>query len=96
MYYVYIIKSKLNGRYYIGSSKNYNTRLNSHNSGRVRSTKAFRPWEIVYIEIFEHKSEALKREKQIKSYKSGDAFKKLISNQRRVGRAVECGGLENR
>ena len=96
MFYVYIIKSNFNGKYYTGSSKNYNVRLKSHNSGKVKSTKAYRPWELVYLESFEQKREALKREKQIKSYKSGNAFKKLIMNNRRDGRVVECGGLENR
>jgi len=33
---------------------------------------------IVYTERFDIKSDALKREKQIKSYKSGIAFKKLL------------------
>ncbi len=83
MYYVYIIRSKTKGRYYTGSSKNVFERLKSHNKGKVRSTKSFRPWEIVCIETFENKSEALKREKQIKSYKGGNAFKKLINNSRR-------------
>ena len=96
MYYVYIIKSKFKERYYTGSSNNHLVRLKSHNSGKVKSTKAYRPWKIIYLETFEHKSEALKREKQVKSYKSGNAFKKLIASYWRDGRVVECGGLENR
>lgn len=36
------------------------------------------PWEIVYKESFQTKKEAWLRERQIKSYKGGVAFKKLI------------------
>ncbi len=38
------------------------------------------PWELIYIEKFNNKIEAVKREKQIKSYKGGEAFKRLIKN----------------
>ena len=78
MYFVYILKSLKVLRYYIGSSENVDRRLSDHNSGKVKSTKAYRPWKVVYLETFNIKSDALKREKQIKSYKSGNAFKKLL------------------
>jgi putative endonuclease len=78
MYFVYILKSLKVLRYYIGSSENVARRLSDHNSGKVKSTKAYKPWEVVYLEKFNIKSDAFKREKQIKSYKSGNAFKKLL------------------
>ena len=78
MYFVYILKSLKVLRYYIGSSENVARRLSDHNSGKVKSTKAYKPWEVVYLEKFNIESDALKREKQIKSYKSGNAFKKLL------------------
>jgi putative endonuclease len=78
MYIAYIIKSLKVNRYYIGSTENIERRLLYHNFGKVESTKAYKPWMVVYTERFETKSDALKREKQIKSYKSGDAFKKLL------------------
>jgi len=42
-------------------------RLDQHNRGRVRSTKAYRPLELVYKESFKTKSEAYKREMFFKS-----------------------------
>ena len=78
MYEVYILKSEAYTRYYIGHSHNTAERLVTHNNGTVRSTKAYRPWKIVYSEPFANKQEAYKRERQIKSYKGGEAFKKLI------------------
>jgi len=84
-YKVYILKSPSFNRYYIGHSADVIKRLFKHNSRKVKSTKAFVPWEIVYTEFFESKSEAFEREMQIKRYKSGEAFKKLISSARRDG-----------
>ena len=80
MYFVYILKSLIHNRYYTGSTGDLKKRLNYHNSGKVKSTKNYKPWEIIYIENFNTKSEALRREKQIKSYKGGEAFKKLINS----------------
>jgi putative endonuclease len=77
-YKVYILKSLKYIRYYIGHSANIEKRLTNHNSGKVRSTKAYKPWKIVYTENMINKKEAYKREKQIKSFKHGEAFKKLI------------------
>ena len=78
MYYIYIIRSYSNGRYYIGHSKNLQRRLTQHNAGNVRSTKPYIPWEIVYTEPYTTKQEAYRREMQIKSYKGGRAFKELL------------------
>ena len=79
MYFIYIIESLIVIRYYIGSTENLEIRLSAHNSGKVKSTRAYKPWELVYTERFDTKSDAIKRERQIKSYKSGIAFKKLLS-----------------
>ena len=79
MYIVYILKSIKFDRYYIGHTANLDKRLKDHNRGKVRSTKAYIPWDIVYQETYSSKSDAYKREIQIKSYKSGDAFKNLLN-----------------
>lgn len=52
----------------------------AHNNGEVRSTKSGVPWRVVYTEDYNKKSEAVKREIEIKKYKSGIKFKKLVSN----------------
>ena len=79
MYFVYILQSIKDNKYYIGSTSNVEHRLNYHNSGRQRSTKHRIPFILVYTETFHNRSEAETREKQIKSYKGGEAFKKLKS-----------------
>jgi putative endonuclease len=77
MFYVYILKSK-NSQYYIGYTNNIEDRLRHHNSGASKYTRINRPWSIIYTEKFVDKKLAWLREKQIKSYKGGAAFKKLI------------------
>ena len=79
MYFVYILKSENSDRHYIGCTNNLIKRLSEHNSCKTRSTKAFVPWKIVYSEKFESKEKAFRREKEIKSYKSGIKFKRLIN-----------------
>jgi putative endonuclease len=78
MFQVYILQSIKNGKYYIGHTHNVASRLLRHNSGQVRSTKHGTPWEIVYTEKYQTRSEAYKREFEIKSYKGGILFKKLL------------------
>jgi len=78
-HYVYILKSLKDGKYYIGYTTNIEARLAFHNAGKQRSTKSRIPFELIHFETFDLKREALKREKQIKSYKGGEAFKKLIN-----------------
>jgi len=79
MFVVYVLRSRITARYYIGHTSNLQNRLSKHNAGYVRSTKAYIPWEIVYSENFDSKSNAYRREMQIKSYKGGRAFKTLLN-----------------
>lgn len=78
-YYIYILQSQLNNRYYIGSTNNIERRLKDHNSGKVFSTKPFIPWMLKYQEGFKSLAEARQREFQIKSWKKRLAIEKLIN-----------------
>ncbi len=78
MYFVYILKSKSKDKYYIGYTGNVTERLQKHNTGANKSTKPFRPWEVIYSEILPDKKSAWLRERQIKRYKGGEAFHRLL------------------
>lgn len=81
MYYIYVLKSLLNGDMYIGYSTNLKIRFGAHNYGKVKSTKAYRPWVLVYYEAYRAKSDATKREKQLKMHAvKQDLLKKLASS----------------
>ena len=66
-YVVYILFSPACRRTYVGQSEDFDSRLASHNAGKVRSTKACRPWRLIHSEVCEIRSEAMKREKWYKS-----------------------------
>ena len=77
-HYVYILQSQKDNKYYIGETADVAARLLFHNSGKQRSTKSRIPFVLIMVEQFETREEALLREKQIKSWKGGNAFRQLI------------------
>ena len=79
MYTVYVLKSESSGKYYTGMTSNLAKRLCLHNSGANRSTKNKGHWEVAHKEEFTDKKLAFYRERQIKKYKGGEAFKKLLN-----------------
>lgn len=83
MYYIYIIYSQLKDKYYTGFTENISTRLEKHNAGATPSTKTGRPWTLAYKEKFENKTDAIKRENQIKKMKSRIFIETLIKAQNR-------------
>lgn len=78
MYYVYLIESKKNGRYYIGQTNNLEERIKRHNEGRNISTKAYRSWEIKYWKDFKTRSEAIKVENKLKQLKKGIVIERYV------------------
>ena len=83
MFVVYILYSKSKDRYYVGHAENLSVRLDYHNSGRVKSTKNYRPWVCLYFEQFGSKLEANRRELEIKRKKSRKYIEFLISSSKR-------------
>lgn len=67
MYTVYVLRSVKTGRNYYGHTGDLPKRFKDHNSGKVRSTKAYMPWKIIYTEDYNTKSEAYQRELFLKS-----------------------------
>ena len=59
-HYIYIVRCK-DGSLYTGYAKDIEQRIAKHNSGQgAKYTKIRRPVELVYQEMFNTKSEALK------------------------------------
>ena len=76
---VYVLKNSITGKHYVGSTNDLVRRLSEHNRGQTRSTRQKGIWEVVYIEEYNDLLEARRRERQIKSYKGGNGFKKLLA-----------------
>ncbi|MDO8529443.1 MAG: GIY-YIG nuclease family protein [bacterium] len=66
MFYVYILKSKIDGDCYIGSTNNLRSRLKKHNSGEVFSTRNRKPFDLIYYEAYKSEKDARKREHNLK------------------------------
>ncbi len=66
-YFIYILFSNSNNKFYVGSTNNLQRRLTEHNSGRSKSTKSGLPWELIYFKECNSKSEAYQFEMKIKN-----------------------------
>ena len=82
-YFVYILKSTVFDRYYIGQTNNLQKRLKRHNFGDVFSTKPYRPWMMIYSEQYHSRSEAMKREEFLKS---PDGWSELQAIKKKFGK----------
>jgi len=71
---VYILKSRMVEKFYIGSTKNLKKRVEFHNSSKARWTKRFQPWFVLHFEEFDSRSKAVKRERYLKSFKNIKGF----------------------
>lgn len=76
-WFVYVIKSGVDGRLYKGMTQDVWSRLHTHNAGKVRSTKGYRPWQLVYTECCQDSIHARQREKFLKTYQGRHFLKSL-------------------
>ena len=79
MFYAYVLRSVAKGILYKGSTENLERRLAQHNEGMVNFTSKYMPWELVYFETFQTRSEALIREKFFKTGKGRELIKSKIN-----------------
>ena len=77
---VYILQSTKNSSYYIGSTNDITTRINYHNSGRVKGTRNIYPLIILVFIICKNTTEARQAEYRLKKYKRRDILEKVIKD----------------
>ena len=90
MYYVYAIQSEKNKIVYIGYTNDLRRRLKLHNSGKIFSTKPYRPFILIYCEVYRNKEDALEREKFLKSGWGKNYIKRTLKHYfsvQKLGRA---------
>ena len=78
MFYVYVLVSNKDGKYYIGFTIDLKKRFQEHILGKVRSTFYRRPLELIYYECYKNRKIAQKREKQLKGGKAHVALIKRL------------------
>ena len=80
MHYVYLLRSQVTNKFYIGSTSDLKKRFYQHNQGNNTSTKSGIPWDIVYYEAYSEKTFALATERKLKQYGRG-----LVELKKRLG-----------
>ena len=65
-FYVYIVLC-VDGSFYTGYTKNIDKRTRLHAIGKgARYTRSHKPERVAYVELFDTRAKAMKREKEIK------------------------------
>jgi len=82
---VYVLQSKTTQKFYIGCAKEAFARLAEHQRGQTISTRGRGPWALVYQEEFNTLTEARRRERQLKSWKSHRSIRELIQARQNQG-----------
>ena len=79
MFYVYILMSRKDGKFYIGSTADLKRRMQEHKRGKVLSTKYRKPLKLICYEAYLTKKEAEKRERFLKTSDGRKDLKKRLS-----------------
>ena len=78
---VYILYSERFKKNYTGFTSSLIERFKSHNQLATKGyTLKFRPWVVIHVEFFYSKSEAMKREKYLKTGIGREFIQNLIHN----------------
>jgi len=86
---VYILKNK-DGLYYIGQTNNFPRRFQEHNDATRMGWASRRgPWEVLFSQKVNSRSEALKRERFLKSLKNKSTLLSYIESQKLIDSGVE-------
>lgn len=75
MYYTYVLESCKDKKLYTGYTSNLKERFDSHQKGKVDSTRKRRPFKLVYYEACLSQKDAMHRELYLKT-RNGRAFLK--------------------
>ena len=80
-FFVYILYSAVRDRFYIGhTGDDLQERLRKHNTNHKGYSGKTGDWKIVYTEVYPTKTEAYKREREIKAWKSRRRIENLLSS----------------
>lgn len=79
MHTVYVLKSSIDQNLYIGCTSDFDSRIEYHNQGKVKSTKHRRPLILVYREDYESQYEAFRFERYYKTVKGKKDLKRKLA-----------------
>ena len=81
MHYLYILRSKSSGKYYIGETKDTAKRFKQHREGKTLFGKRNKEIELIYQQKFENREQAKKVEYFLKAQKSCRFIEKFIKGE---------------
>ena len=67
MYYIYVLQSKKDNKFYTGFTRDLNRRVEEHNAEISNATIERTPLKLVYYEFCLNQKDAMKREKYLKT-----------------------------
>ena len=90
-FYVYILVSEVDGSLYTGQTTDLKTRLKTHNKGLVKSTKRRSPYRLGYYEVCDTRSDAMRREWELKKKWNTGRKKRLVEgfDRKSINRILE-------
>jgi len=77
MHFVYAIRSRTRSYIYVGLSSKVENRVAYHNNGYEKTTRPYRPFDLILVESFPTRALAREREKYLKSG-AGKEFLKTL------------------
>lgn len=77
-YFVYIIRSTLKNWNYVGFTSNIESRLSQHNNGEVKSTRFYKPFSLIFVQMVSNSLEARKLELFLKVRFNKEALLEII------------------
>ncbi|HRY52742.1 MAG TPA: GIY-YIG nuclease family protein [Candidatus Portnoybacteria bacterium] len=81
MFYVYVLKSEVDDKLYIGYTDDLRRRIEEHSKGKSKATNPRKPFKLVYYEAYFSRSDAKYRESQLKRFSgSYTHLKRRIKN----------------
>ena len=80
IFVVYVLRSQTTRRFYTGVTSNLPKRLIEHNSDMSFSTKNRGPWDLVHSEEFATLSDAVRRERHLKTGHGRNELREILSS----------------
>jgi putative endonuclease len=77
-YFVYVLRNR-QGKLYIGSTDDLATRVRRHIEGKAGWTRSRGPWELVNVETFKSRSEAVRQERYLKAGKANQELRQRLN-----------------
>lgn len=77
-YFVYVLQDQTNRKLYVGRTATLPRRIHEHLQGKVHTTKRMKELEVIFIEGFRAKPDAIRRERYLKTSKGKATLRMML------------------